>query len=112
VEGCYAQRASYPGTFLVTEATFISPQAGGYASVPGIYNAAQIQAWKKVADAEHAKKSFIFLQLWALGRASNPAVFKDELREKDRLVSASNILITGQATPKPLTEEVIREFIG
>lgn len=33
----YAQRASVPGTLLVTEATFIAAKAGGYANVPGIY---------------------------------------------------------------------------
>ena len=60
----YNQRTSVPGTLAITEATFIAPQAGGYSNVPGIYNAAQIQAWKKVTDAVHAKKSFIALQLW------------------------------------------------
>ena len=34
----YAQRASTPGTLLITEATFIAPQAGGYSNVPGIWN--------------------------------------------------------------------------
>ena len=45
----YSQRASVPGTLLITEATFIAPQAGGYAHVPGIWNDAQIAAWKKVS---------------------------------------------------------------
>jgi hypothetical protein len=44
----YAQRASTPGTLLVTEATFISHDAGGFANVPGIYTDEQIQGWKKV----------------------------------------------------------------
>ena len=44
----YAQRASAPGSLLITEATFISHDAGGYAHVPGIYTDAQIQAWKEV----------------------------------------------------------------
>jgi NADPH2 dehydrogenase len=46
----YAQRASTPGTLLITEATFISPQAGGYHNVPGIYTSDQIAAWKKVRE--------------------------------------------------------------
>lgn len=31
----YAQRASTPGTLLVTEGTFPSAQAGGFPNVPG-----------------------------------------------------------------------------
>ena len=45
----YSQRGSTPGTLLITEATFISHDAGGYAHVPGIYTDAQIQGWKEVS---------------------------------------------------------------
>ena len=44
----YKQRASTPGSLLIAEATFIAPQASGYANVPGIWNEQQIAAWKKV----------------------------------------------------------------
>ena len=44
----YAQRASTPGSLLITEGTFISHDAGGYEHVPGIYTDAQIQGWKEV----------------------------------------------------------------
>ena len=44
----YAQRASAPGSLLITEATFIAQRAGGYAHVPGIWNDDQVKAWKKV----------------------------------------------------------------
>ena len=44
----YAQRASTPGTLLITEATFIAKKAGGYANVPALENDAQVKAWKKV----------------------------------------------------------------
>ena len=44
----YSQRASVPGTLLTTEATLISPEAGGYENVPGIYTNDHIAAWKKV----------------------------------------------------------------
>lgn len=44
----YAQRASVPGTLLITEATFIAAQAGGYDNVPGIWSPEQVQGWKKV----------------------------------------------------------------
>jgi 2,4-dienoyl-CoA reductase-like NADH-dependent reductase (Old Yellow Enzyme family) len=44
----YTQRASVPGTLLVTEATFIAQRAGGYPNAPGIWTDEQISAWKKV----------------------------------------------------------------
>ena len=44
----YSQRGSVAGTLLITEATFISHDAGGYAHVPGIYTDEQIEGWKKV----------------------------------------------------------------
>ena len=43
-----AQRASVPGTLLIAEATPVAPKAGGYANVPGIWNDAQIEGWKRV----------------------------------------------------------------
>ena len=44
----YSQRASVPGTLMITEATFIHPKAGGHDNIPGIWSDAQIKAWKKV----------------------------------------------------------------
>jgi NADPH2 dehydrogenase len=107
----YSQRASVPGTLLITEATFISPRASGYRNVPGIYNEAQIVAWKKITDAVHAKGSFIWCQLWALGRAAKADVLKEESGNK--VVSSSGIAISeSSAVPQPLSEEEIWEFVG
>lgn len=47
VKDYYRQRASVPGSLLITEATVISPRHGGYTNVPGIYSEEQISAWKK-----------------------------------------------------------------
>lgn len=48
VKEYYSQRGSTPGSLLITEATFIAPNAGGYNNVPGIWNEEQINAWKEV----------------------------------------------------------------
>ena len=48
----YTQRASVPGTLLITEATYISHQASGMANTPGIYTDEQIAIWKKVRDSQ------------------------------------------------------------
>lgn len=63
-EQYYEQRACVKGTFLVTEATVISPRAGGYQNVPGIYTQKQINAWKSVTRKVHDKGSYIYMQLW------------------------------------------------
>ena len=86
-------------------------RASGYRNVPGIYNKEQIAAWKKITDGVHAKGSFIWCQLWALGRAAQPDVLREQ--SGDRVVSSSNIPIAeGRAVPEPLTEEEIWGFIG
>ncbi|KAF8857419.1 NADPH dehydrogenase [Acephala macrosclerotiorum] len=108
----YAQRGSAPGTLLITEATFIAPQAGGYGNAPGIWSQAQIDSWKNVTEAVHKKGSFIYLQLWALGRAAAPGQLKKELGEDAKVVSAGDIPFEGGATPIPLTEAEIKEYIG
>ena len=105
----YEQRASVPGTLLITEATYISPRASGYEHVPSIHNAAQIAAWRKVTDKVRAKGSHIFLQIWALGRVANPEVIKKEGYD---VVSASAIASgADHVVPRALTEEEIEDFI-
>ncbi|KAL2501436.1 12-oxophytodienoate reductase 3 [Forsythia ovata] len=66
----YTQRSTNGG-FLITEGTMISPTAAGFPHVPGIFNEEQVEAWKKVVNAVHAKGAIIFCQLWHVGRASH-----------------------------------------
>jgi NADPH2 dehydrogenase len=108
----YAQRASFPGTLLVSEATPIAPQAGGYSNIPGIWNDKQIAGWKKVVDAVHAKGSFIYLQLWAMGRAAQPGVLEKEEGGPYDVVSSSDEPFEGGAKPRALSVEEIREYVG
>ncbi|KAI0261062.1 hypothetical protein BC834DRAFT_813279, partial [Gloeopeniophorella convolvens] len=106
----YEQRASTPGTLIISEATFIAPQAGGMPHVPGIWNDAQIASWKAVTDAVHAKGSYMFLQLWALGRAADPGVLKQE--GPYDLVGPSAVPHTaGGAVPRALTAAEIEEYV-
>ncbi|KAG2117026.1 NADH:flavin oxidoreductase/NADH oxidase [Suillus discolor] len=108
----YAQRASLPGTLLVSEATIISQAAGGRDFVPGIYTQEQVEGWKSVTDAVHEKGSFIFCQLWANGRAAFPDVLAKE--NNSPLVSASPIplSIRPTAVPRALTEAEIKSYIA
>ena len=66
----YAQRAT-AGGLLIAEASPVAASGFGSPGVPGIYSDAQIEGWRKVVDAVHAKGGVIFLQLWHVGRVSH-----------------------------------------
>ncbi|PIL29743.1 hypothetical protein GSI_08182 [Ganoderma sinense ZZ0214-1] len=108
----YKQRASVPGTLLVTEATFISPEASGMFNAPGIWNEAQIAAWKKVVDAIHEKGSYVYLQLWALGRTARPNVLH-QLFPDAPYVAPSPIALSTQPdhVPRELTKDEIKQYV-
>jgi N-ethylmaleimide reductase len=65
----YSQRAS--AGLIITEATAISPQAQGYADVPGLYSTEQLDGWKPITAAVHQAGGKIVVQLWHVGRVSH-----------------------------------------
>jgi 2,4-dienoyl-CoA reductase-like NADH-dependent reductase (Old Yellow Enzyme family) len=73
----YAQRAA--AGLILSEATVVSPQGIGYADTPGIWSAEQVAGWKKTTDAVHREGGLIFLQLWHVGRVSDPVFLNGEL---------------------------------
>ena len=90
----YSQRAS--GGLLITECTMVAPNTSAFINEPGIYNDAQIAAWKKVTAAVHAKGGRIFMQIWHAGRAAHP-----DMNDGAPTVSSSATAIDGEAnTPK------------
>jgi len=68
----YAQRAS--AGLIIAEGTNISAQGRGYALTPGIYDDAQVEGWRQVTEAVHARGGRIFPQLWHVGRVSHPSL--------------------------------------
>ncbi|RPD77283.1 NADH:flavin oxidoreductase/NADH oxidase [Lentinus tigrinus ALCF2SS1-7] len=106
----YAQRGSVPGTLLVSEATYIASFAGGYSPhVPGIYTEEQTAAWKRVADAVHDKGSFLYIQLWALGRAALPASLKAEDIGYE-YVSASDVPLSERPQDVPQIKQYVQAY--
>ena len=73
----YAQRAS--ASFIISEASQISPQGKGYSFTPGIYSPEQVAGWRLITDAVHKEGGRIFVQLWHVGRMSHPEFHQGEL---------------------------------
>ena len=69
MEEYYAQRTT-PGGLLISEGIHPSIRGIGYKTVPGIWTQDQTKQWTKIVDGVHAKKGFIFAQIWHVGRAS------------------------------------------
>ena len=65
----YAQRAS--AALIVTEGTQPSAVGQGYLTTPGIHSPEQVEGWRKVADAVHARDGRIFMQLMHAGRVAH-----------------------------------------
>jgi 2,4-dienoyl-CoA reductase-like NADH-dependent reductase (Old Yellow Enzyme family) len=73
----YAQRAS--AGLIISEATSVCPMGIGYANTPGIWSEEQVEGWKLVTNAVHENHGKIVLQLWHVGRISDPLFLNGEL---------------------------------
>jgi NADPH2 dehydrogenase len=106
----YADRASSPGSLVISEATGISKTGEAAPNTPGISSPEQIAGWKKIFEAVHSKGSYMFQQLWDLGRAGNP----DYLKSRGlKYSSSSTIQLEGKnIAPEALTEEEIWQKVA
>lgn len=68
----YGQRAT-PGGLIIAEATQVVPEGQGYPHTPGIHTPEQVLGWRGVTAAIHAKGGLAYLQLWHVGRISDPS---------------------------------------
>jgi N-ethylmaleimide reductase len=67
----YGQRAT--AGLIITEGTSPSPNGLGYPRIPGLYDAAQVNAWKATTSAVHAQGGKIFVQFMHCGRVAHVA---------------------------------------
>ncbi len=66
----YVQRASAGAIF--TEATSVAPMGVGYPQTPGIWSSEQVDGWRSIVDGVHEAGGTILMQLWHVGRISDP----------------------------------------
>jgi N-ethylmaleimide reductase len=86
----YTQRAT--AGLIITEGTSPSPNGLGYPRIPGIFSLAQVEAWKRITDAVHAKGAKMFVQLMHCGRIAHQL----NLPAGARVLAPSAVVATGE----------------
>ena len=66
----YVQRAS--AGLIISEATSVTPAGVGYPHTPGVWSDEQVEGWRKIVEGVHDAGGRILLQLWHVGRISDP----------------------------------------
>ena len=87
----YAQRAASVG-LIITEGTSPAPNGLGYARIPGMFSAEQVEGWKLATNAVHAKGAKMFVQLMHCGRISHQL----NLPKGERVLAPSAIASAGE----------------
>ncbi len=106
----YVQRAS--AGMILTEATAVTPQGVGYPNTPGIWSDEQIEGWSRINAAVHAAGGKMVLQMWHVGRISDPVYLDGELPVAPSAIAAEGHVATirpykSYVVPRALeTEEV------
>uniref|UniRef100_A0A7N1A297 NADH:flavin oxidoreductase/NADH oxidase N-terminal domain-containing protein n=1 Tax=Kalanchoe fedtschenkoi TaxID=63787 RepID=A0A7N1A297_KALFE len=93
----YSQRTT-KGSLFISEANGVSDTAQGYPDTPGIWTAEQVEAWKPIVDAVHAKGGVFFCQIGHVGRVSH---HRFQPNGQDPISS----------TDKPLTSQIRRNGV-
>lgn len=86
----YTQRSG--AGLIISEGTAPSANGLGYARIPGIFSAEQLEGWKKIVDAIHDNGSKIFLQIMHTGRVSH----KYNMEKDARIIAPSPVALDGE----------------
>ncbi|XP_043721697.1 putative 12-oxophytodienoate reductase 11 isoform X12 [Telopea speciosissima] len=105
----YSQRTT-KGGLLISEATGVSDTCQGVPNIPGIWTKEQLEAWKPIVDAVHAKGGVFFCQIWHVGRASN----SDFLPNGQTPISSTDKALTGAefTPPRRLRTDEIPQIVN
>lgn len=83
----YTQRAT--AGLIFSEATAVTPMGVGYPDTPGIWSQEQVEGWKAITKSVHKAGGRIVLQLWHVGRISDPSYLNGELPVAPSAIAAA-----------------------
>jgi 2,4-dienoyl-CoA reductase-like NADH-dependent reductase (Old Yellow Enzyme family) len=86
----YAQRAS--AGLIISEGVTVSPMAVGYRFVPGGWTEEQTEGWSLITRAVHEAGGHIFMQLWHVGRISDPTYLDGRLPVAPSAIAAEGFV--------------------
>ena len=86
----YRQRAS--AGLIISEATSVCAMGVGYPDTPGIWSDAQVEGWKLITNAVHEEGGTIILQLWHVGRLSDPLYLDGKLPVGPSAIAAGGFI--------------------
>lgn len=115
MERYYRQRAS--AGLILTEATSVTPMGVGYPDTPGIWSTEQVAGWRAITRAVHEEGGRIFLQLWHVGRISDPIYLDGALPVAPSAVApAGHVSLVRPTkpyvTPRSLAREEIPQIVA
>ncbi|MBM7061670.1 alkene reductase [Pseudomonas sp. UL073] len=110
----YAQRAS--AGLIISEATSVTPMGVGYPNTPGIWSDAQVRGWTNITKAVHAGGGRIVLQLWHVGRISDPLYLDGELPVAPSAIAPKGHVslvrpLKDYVTPRALETEELADIV-
>lgn len=111
----YAQRAS--AGLIVSEGIFVSPDAVGWADVPGLWSDAQVRGWGAVTEAVHRAGGRIVAQLWHTGSLGHPDFDGGKAPPSASAVNPEqqSVTPTGKketVVPRPMDKDEIRRTVA
>lgn len=110
----YTQRAS--AGLIISEATAVTPMGVGYPNTPGIWSDEQVRGWHNITQAVHANGGKIVLQLWHVGRISDPIYLNGELPVAPSAIQPAGHVslvrpLKDYVTPRALETEEIADIV-
>lgn len=110
----YVQRAS--AGLIITEATAVTPMGVGYANTPGIWSDEQVRGWSNITQAVHANGGKIVLQLWHVGRISDPSFLNGQAPVAPSAIAAKGHVsllrpVRDYPVPRALATEEIEDIV-
>ena len=110
----YVQRAS--AGLIISEATSVTPMGVGYPDTPGIWSDAQVRGWSNITKAVHAAGGKIVLQLWHVGRISDPLYLNGELPVAPSAIKPAGHVslvrpVKDFVTPRALATEEVADIV-